>query len=96
MPADPLYQYDWGLKAIMVSLQKTVEDPGIDERTRSASIIKHMLAASKVLPTARIAQAEKIILEAEKKRGASPSQAEGSEELSDASPVDPRPLAASH
>lgn len=94
MPNDPLYQMEWGYQAIMVSLQKTIEDVDLDERTRSDRVIKHMLAASKCQPTARIAQAERVILEAERRRTAPPSPVEGSEELADASPVDPPPLAA--
>lgn len=94
MPSDPLYQMEWGYQSIMVSLQKTIADPHLDEKTRSDRIIKHMLAASKCQPTARIAQAEKVILEAERRRIAPAAPVTGSEELTDASPVDPPPLAA--
>jgi hypothetical protein len=94
-PADPLRATEWGMQLLTVMLEKVKSDPDIDERTRRAEMKALLRNMKDLVPPARISAAERVILEAERKRTAPAGPVQGTEELSDASPLDPPPLAAS-
>ncbi len=84
-PADPLRAMEWGLSLVLLALDTVRTDPDIDPKTRRAEIVRLTRNMEKLIPPARISAAERVILDAEKRRSAPPGSAEGSETLSAAS-----------
>jgi hypothetical protein len=68
LPADPLAAVEWGFRALMVSLSKTIADPEINEATRSREIKSHLRSMKDLIPKARIAEAERVVAAFEKQQ----------------------------
>lgn len=86
-PADPLRATEWGMQLLTVALDKVRTDPLMterDRRTEMKSLLRHM---KDLVPVARISAAERLILEAERRRTAPAEPVTGSEELEDAAPL---------
>jgi hypothetical protein len=58
-PEDPILAMEWGFKALMVSLQKTIADPDMNEQVRSHQIRQHLRSAKDMIPKARLAELER-------------------------------------
>jgi hypothetical protein len=87
LPDDPLDAMEWGFKALMVSLKKTIEDPEMNERQRSHEIRQHLRAAREQLPKARLAELQRRLDEFEKKRAGGVGTADAEQRVVDATPA---------
>jgi hypothetical protein len=90
LPADPLEAMEWGFKALMISLKKTLEDPEIPELRRSHEIRQHLRAARDQLPKARLAELARRLDDFEKKRAGGGATATAEAKVVDAAPEDAR------
>jgi hypothetical protein len=91
MPTDPLEAMEYGFKALMISLKKTLEDSSLTELRRSHEIRQILRAARDHLPKARLAELDRRLTEFEKKRnGGSAAAAVAEAKVVDASPEDAR------
>lgn len=90
LPADPLEAMEWGFKALMISLKKTLEDPDLPELRRSHEIRQHLRAARDQLPKARLAELARRLDDFERKRNGGGATAVAEAKVVDAAPEDAR------
>ena len=92
-PTDALRATEWGMSILttMIDKVRTAKMPEPARRTELTKLLRQM---KELVPVSRISAAERIILEDAQRRQSSAAPVVGSEELSDASAVDPAPLAA--
>src|SRR5688500_14818135 len=64
-PRDPIAAMEWGFQVLMVSLSKTIADPDMAERERTASIRHHLRTAKDMIPKSKLAELQRRLDEFE-------------------------------